>query len=124
MSECDSCIHDICQTLKSDQDKIDPLETSGLYRIEFNKNNKKWILLLKRKVKERIKDYKGDIHNGREEEAVVKTTLNDNMNINYNKAKKLANYNDRSYAYFPEALEIASSCKACYTIEHFSIDKE
>ena len=41
----------ICQILKSDKDKIDPMETSGIYRIEFNKNNKTeyYVGLAKRK---------------------------------------------------------------------------
>ena len=79
----------IYQILISDRNKIDPLETSGIYRIEFNKDNEKGFCICL--TKRRIKEHKGDICNGTEKTAVTKITLIDNININYNKTKKLAN---------------------------------
>ena len=43
------------------------------------------------------------------------------INISYNNAKKLANFNNRNYAYCREEIEIISNNNICNIIEHFSI---
>ena len=91
-------------------------------RIGYNKDNKTaWYIGL---TKRKIKEHKGNMHNCREKTAIAKITLNKNININYNKTKKIAIYNNRNYVFCCKTLEIASSSKTCKTIEHFSIVKE
>ena len=49
----------IFQRIRKDQDSINPLETSGIYKIDFiNKNDKagSYIGMTKRKIKDRIKE--------------------------------------------------------------------
>ena len=62
--------------------------------------------------------------NIREKTTIAKIVLNELININYNKTKKIANYDNRNYAFCREVLEIASNSKTCNTIDYFSIDKE
>ena len=64
------------------------------------------------------------MYDGREKTAIVKVYLNENINVNYDKTKKLTNYNNRNYAYCQEAIEIISNSEACSSIKHFSIDNE
>ena len=49
--------------------------------------------------------------------------MNDNINKNCNKTKKLANYNKRNYAHCHKVLGKFNS-KACNNKEHFLIDNE
>ena len=110
----------ICQYIKSDRVKIDPLEMSSIYKIECTKIMKQGIRLSKRKIKE----HKGGIRKGREKIAIAKITLNECININYGKMRKLANYN-KNYAYHRESIEILShEKKACNNMEYFTIDEE
>ena len=80
-----------------------------------------YIGLIKRK---RILVHKRDVCNEREKIAIAKMTINENININYDKTKKFANYNNRNYVYCCKVIEIISSCKACNSIEYFSIGNE
>ena len=60
-----------------------------------------WILhwFNKKKIKQKIKEQKRDACNGRKKKtATAKTVLNENININYNKTKKIVNYKNRNYA--------------------------
>ena len=61
-------VPNIHQILKSDIDKIDPIETSNVNRIKCSKYNKTgyYISFTKRKIKGRIKEHKGGISNNRE----------------------------------------------------------
>ena len=67
-----------------------------------------YIGLIKRKIVETFKKLKGDICNERVKTAITKIALNENFNINYNKTKKIANYN---YGYYAccEALDIITN---------------
>ena len=80
--------------------------------------------LTRRKIKEKIREYKGDIWNGIEKTDIVKITLNENININYDKTRKVTNYNNRNYAYFRELTEILSNKKACNNEDHFTLHEE
>ena len=61
----------------------------------------------KKKINERIKEHKRD--NGREKSTIAKIALNNKININCNKTKKLAIYNNRNYAYCCESTKIISN---------------
>ena len=78
--------------------------------------------VLKKLIKRKIKEHKGETHNGKEKAAIAKIALNENISINYKEAKKLANYNNRNYAYCHEALEIASKSKFFNNMEYISIE--
>ena len=56
--------------------------------------------------------------------AIAKVALNRNININYDKTMKFANYNKRNGAYCRESIEILSNHKACNGIKHYAIDDE
>ena len=64
------------------------------------------------------------MHNNRENTTIAKIALTENVNINYNNTKKIANFNNCYYAYSRKAKEIISNNKTCNIIEHFSIDQE
>ena len=66
------------------------------YIAKLNKDNKirYYIGLTKRE-----KEHNGHICNGIATTAKVKIALNENININYYKRKKLANYDNRNYVY-------------------------
>ena len=49
---------------------------------------------------------------------IAKITLNENTNINYDKMKKLANYNNRNHAYNCTPKEIISNRKTCNNMKH------
>ena len=53
---------------------------------------------------------------------MAKIALNENMHINYDKTKKLANYNNRNYSYYHKSIEIIYSQKTCNNMEHFTVD--
>ena len=74
----------ISQILKSDRDKVDPVETSAIYRIKYSKDNKTghYIGLTKRKIKERVKEHKGDICNNRGKTSIAKIAQTKNISIN------------------------------------------
>ena len=97
---------------------------SGIYRIECNNDNKTgyYIGLTKRGIKE--KKCKFDISNSRENTVIAKISPKENIYINYNKIKRLANFNNRNYAFYREAIEIISNNKTCNTMEYFSVDQE
>ena len=83
-----------------------------------------YIGVTKRKIKERIKEHQNDIRNSKNNTAIAKLALNQNIQINFNNLKKLANYNNRTYGYCREAIEIENSREACNDTEHFSLDPE
>ena len=88
----------IYRILKSGRDKIDPMETSRIYKIECNKDNETgyYIGLTKRK----IKDHKGDILNNEE---------NSNSKNSFNrKYQQITNFNIRNYVFCREAIGIIS----------------
>ena len=71
----------------------------GIYRIEYtDKNRDKGynIGVTKRKINERIKKHQRDIKNGRNNTAIARLTLNENIKIDSNKTKKLSYYNNRT----------------------------
>ena len=102
------------------------METFGIYRIKHNKDNKigYCIGLIKRKIKERIKEHKGDMCNNKENTVIAKIAQTENVNINYNNTKKLANFINRIYTFCSEAIEITSNNKRCKTIPFSSVDQE
>ena len=71
------------------------------------------------KNKERIKEHKVDIHNNRENTAIAKIALTENININCNITKKLANFNNRNYTFCRKAIKSLSNNKTYNKIEHF-----
>ena len=69
-------------------------------------------------------EHKRNIHDGKETTAIGKIALNEAINVNYKKTKKLTNYNNWNYIYCYKAIEIISNCRACKNIEHFSIKRQ
>ena len=56
-----------------------------------------------------FKEHQSDIKNSKNNTAIVRLTLNQNIKINFNNTKKLSNFNNRTYGYCREAIEIRSN---------------
>ena len=109
----------IYQIFKSDRDKIDPQENIwNLQNQIHQKGNKTGYY-----QKEKLKKYKSDVHNNRENTVVAKIVLTKNININYDKSKKLADFNDRNCGFFMEAIEIISNNKNVTQYTTFGLTK-
>ena len=83
-----------------------------------------YVRVTKQKINERLKQHKSDIQNAKNNAALGRLPLNKNIKINFNKTKKLSNYNNRTYEYCHETIEIKNNSIACIDPEHFFLDPE
>ena len=98
--------------IKSDRDPINPLDTAGVYRIKYKDENSKkdyYIGVTKQKIYERSKEHLSDIKNAKNNTAIARLALNENIKIDFNKTKKLSIYNNRTYGYYHETIEIKNN---------------
>ena len=80
----------IFQQIRKDRDSINPLETSGIYKLEFiNENNKtgSYIGMTKRKIKDRIKEHPSDISHNRQTPALAQLNTKKKIKIYFNVKK-------------------------------------
>ena len=73
-------------------------------------------------INERLKEHQSDIKNSKNNTAIARLALNQNIKINFNNTKKLVNYNNRTYGYCCEANEIRNNRETCNNTEHFSLN--
>ena len=52
------------------------------------------------------KENQGDKKNGKNNTAIAKQVLNENIEIDFNTTEKLSNYNNKTYGYCHETMEI------------------
>ena len=72
----------IIQHIKSDRDLVNPLDTAGVYRIKYTDENNKegyYIGVTKQKINERLKEHQSDIKNSKNNTAIVRLALNQNI---------------------------------------------
>ena len=106
---------------------INPLDTAVIYKVEYtDKNSDKgyYIGVTKWKIDERIIEHQGWIKNGKNKATIARLALNKNIKIDFNKAIKLSNWNNRTYRYCCEIIEIKTNNKTCNDIEQFFLDLE
>ena len=59
-----------------------------------------------RKINERLKEHQNDIKNAKNNIAIVSLALKENIKIDFKNTKNLSNYNNRTYGYCRESIEI------------------
>ena len=115
------------QYVKSDRDLINPLDTAGVYRVEYtNENSEKdyYTGVTKLIINERIKEHQGYIKNGKNNTAIERLALNENIRFDFNKTKILSNYNNKTYGYCCKTIEIKNNNRVCNDTEHLFLDPE
>lgn len=112
--------------IRSDIDIIDPGESSGIYRIDFKDKQgsmNSYIGLTKRKIKERFKEHNRDLRFTSESTALARLNKKTGIDLTSLEIKKLSNYNNHSYAYMREAIEIISARPTpCNDTIHSTLD--
>ena len=91
----------ICQRISDDRDRINPLETAGIYPINYSKEEgvtRAYIRKTKRKIKQCIAEHKRDIILNKETTALAKLNRKDDIEIDFTHIKKLSNYENHNYA--------------------------
>ena len=71
---------------------INPVDATGVYGIEYtDKNSDKgcYISITKRKTNGKIKELQDDIKNGKNNTAIARLALNENIKVNFNNHKAL-----------------------------------
>ena len=75
-------------------------------------------------INESLKEHQSDIKNSKSNAAIARLALNQNIKIDFNNTKKLSNYNNRTYGYCHETIEIKNNSVTCNDAEHLSLDQE
>ena len=104
-----------------DCNSIDPLETAGIYRINYHRGGGgtgAYISKTKRKIKERIAEHKRDIKLNKETTALAKLNRIEDIEIDFTHIKKLSNYENHNYALKRESIEIIAEKQCCNLREH------
>ena len=72
----------------------------------------------KRKIKDRIKEYRADISHNRKTTALAQLNTEKKVKIDFNNVRKLAPFNNRSYAIKREMCEIITEPDTCNFMNH------
>ena len=71
------------------------------------------------KIKEWLKEHQNDIKNAKNNTAIARLSLKENIKIYFKNTKKVSNYNYRTYGYCRETIEIKNNSTTCNDAEHF-----
>ena len=114
----------IFQRIRKDRESINPLEISGIYRIEFEKEGGEkgsHVRMTKRKIKDCMKEHQNDIKHGKSNTTLAQFYKKEIIKKDFENVRKVAHYSNQKYALLQEALEISIDASTCNHLEHAKI---
>ena len=90
----------IFKLIRSNKERIEPIETAGIYRINYiDETGKKgaYVCETKRKIIKTAREYQSDIKHERMNTALNTLSRRVNIKIDFKNLIKLANYNNTEY---------------------------